>query len=70
MEEGASGGPWIADFGVGALGEQGVESNHIVGIASYRDKDTSRKYLGSSILDDNFVELFEEACGREGNCVQ
>ena len=62
---GASGGPWIADFGLQSITG---EANLLVGVASYRDKDKSRRYLGSSIFNDQFEDLVEEACKRPGNC--
>jgi len=63
MTEGISGGPWVADIGDPTIGA-------IIGISSYRDKDEDRKYLGSAILDTDFMDLFKEACKTSGNCIQ
>lgn len=62
---GISGGPWISDFGT--TNDHG-EDNNVVGIASYRDEDLERRYLGSSVLDDTFLVMYNEACKVEGNC--
>jgi V8-like Glu-specific endopeptidase len=64
MTEGTSGGPWVENFG-----SEGDDQNRVVGVTSYRDADSSRRYLGSSIMNSKFVELFSSACrDTEGNC--
>lgn len=45
MTEGASGGPWVENFGSEGVYE-GDEQNRLVGVTSFRDADSSRKYLG------------------------
>lgn len=38
MKEGASGGPWIMNFGQPSTSRDLEETNKLVGISSYRDK--------------------------------
>lgn len=64
--KGISGGPWISDFGGDRESAQSV--NNVVGISSYRDEDLDRRYLGSSVLDDTFLAMYNEACKTPGNC--
>ncbi len=72
MTGGSSGGPWLQNFGERAVGQPtGVdgEMNTIVGITSYGFVSTQPKVQGSSILNDEFVELYESACERDtDNC--
>eukprot|EP01125_Pyxidicula_operculata_P010419 TRINITY_DN3427_c0_g1_i6.p1 TRINITY_DN3427_c0_g1~~TRINITY_DN3427_c0_g1_i6.p1 ORF type:complete len:370 (-),score=41.00 TRINITY_DN3427_c0_g1_i6:44-1153(-) len=66
MGKGASGGPWISDFGVLSEGRRG---NWLVGLSSYRDKDPARMYLGSPHLSNEFKELFDMVCNEAlDNC--
>lgn len=68
---GASGGPWIQDFGINPVSNPPVALglNRLVGITSYGPVQTEPKYLGSSILDANFVSVLMSACNSNpGNC--
>lgn len=66
-EGGASGGPWVQDWGVSAAG-QPANSLQVVGITSYQPTNTSLNYLGSSILNNEWVQIFNLACARVGAC--
>jgi V8-like Glu-specific endopeptidase len=66
-EGGASGGPWVQDWGVSASG-QPANRLEIVGITSYQPNDTSLNYLGSSVLNNEWVQIFNQACARAGAC--
>lgn len=73
---GTSGGPWVQNFGVvpsgqvpiGASGYTG--SNQVVGVSSYgATAHNSFQYGGSSVLNANFVRIYNTACSRTtGNC--
>jgi V8-like Glu-specific endopeptidase len=68
---GHSGGAWIQDFGVNPSSNPAVALglNRLVGITSYGPIATEPKYLGSSILDANFVNVLTSACAaNSGNC--
>jgi V8-like Glu-specific endopeptidase len=71
MRGGASGGPWIQDFGVapagGATGLLG--NNYLVAVTSYGPIAEEPKYLGASNLDNNFISVLNSACSASpGNC--
>jgi len=67
QEGGASGGPWVQDWGVTA-GGQPANTLQIVGITSYQPRNRSLDYLGSSILNNEWVTIFNIACGQVGAC--
>jgi V8-like Glu-specific endopeptidase len=66
-EGGASGGPWVQDWGVTASG-QPANSLQVVGITSYQPVDTSLNYLGSSVLNNEWIQIYNLACARAGAC--
>lgn len=71
MRGGASGGPWIQDFGVNPVSNPTVTLgiNHLVAVTSYGPTATEPKYLGASILDANFTSVLTSACNATaGNC--
>jgi V8-like Glu-specific endopeptidase len=72
MRGGASGGPWIQDYGVQPVGAPPVAfgGNILVGVTSYGPIATSPEYLGASDLDSRFQSLLTSACGAasSGNC--
>lgn len=73
MGGGASGGPWVQDFGVAAAGQTVSSSgpDRVVGVTSYGPKEgnTPRQYLGSSILNSDYVSIRTTACNAAaGNC--
>jgi hypothetical protein len=67
---GASGGPWAQDFGVAAAGQPARElnGNILVGITSYGPISLTERYLGSSILNAEWVAIWNIACGQPGAC--
>lgn len=76
MTNGASGGPWVENFGTLANG-QSVSPGYwlaIVGLTSYGPVDTTLRYSGSSILDNQFTNssktgILDVACAHKvGNC--
>ena len=72
MGRGSSGGPWVMNFGMQAVGQSGGHQpwpNRIVGVTSYGFRAASLKVQGSSILDDEFLKILNVVCGRQsGNC--
>ena len=72
MRGGASGSPWIQDFGVQPVGAPPVVGggNLLIAVTSYGPIATEPAYLGASNLDSRFVDLFNSACGPadSGNC--
>lgn len=72
MNDGSSGGPWIMNFGDPAVGQGGFlqpERNQAIGVTSYGYPAGTRPVQGSSMLDDNFMQMRNAACvNREGNC--
>ncbi len=72
MRGGASGGPWIQDYGIQPAGAPPVAfgGNILVGVTSYGPISTTPEYLGASNLDSRFVSLLNAACGppSSGNC--
>ena len=72
LTRGASGGPWIQNFGEPATGQEAAANgavNQIVGISSFRVQDQAARLLGSSTPDDRYTELYGVACKqRPGNC--
>jgi V8-like Glu-specific endopeptidase len=72
MKGGASGGPWIQDFGISPVGAPAglLGNNYLVGVTSYQPTNTALMYLGASNLDYRFINLLTAACGSatSGNC--
>lgn len=80
MSHGASGGPWIQDFGVAPTWTPGVSdpsvplgTNMVVGVLSYVPCFAAvwcpSKWAGASIFDDRFIDLYNTACGTNpANC--
>lgn len=71
MRGGASGGPWIQDFGIQPTGAPAVPfgGNVVVGVTSYGPIATNIGYLGASQFDSVFVSLLSELCAHKaGNC--
>ena len=72
MRDGSSGGPWVQNFGKEAAGQTGNQNdgaNRVIGVTSYGRIGRKFKVQGSSILDDRFTELLNEACARrQDNC--
>jgi V8-like Glu-specific endopeptidase len=72
MRQGSSGGPWVQNFAGQCGGTNcGVNavSNAIIGVTSYGPVATAPKYQGSSVLDNNFLNILTTACGwQAGNC--
>jgi V8-like Glu-specific endopeptidase len=71
MRGGASGGPWIQDYGVQPAGAPPVAfgGNILVGVTSYGPISTTPEYLGASDLDSRFITLLNDACNSQsGNC--
>jgi len=72
MRGGASGGPWIQDFGIAPVGAPAGELalNYLVGVTSYGPTSTTPQYLGASNFDGDFINLLNSACGAatSGNC--
>jgi hypothetical protein len=66
-EGGASGGPWVQDWGNNAAG-QPANTLQIVGITSYGPTNPALNYLGSSILNAEWVQIWNIACGQPGAC--
>jgi V8-like Glu-specific endopeptidase len=71
MKGGASGGPWVQDFGIAPAGAPAglLGNNYLVGVTSYQPTNTSLMYLGASNLDQDFLNLLNSACNAAaGNC--
>ena len=72
MRGGSSGGPWVENFGVKASGQAGGLKpwpNRIIGVTSYGYVATGPKVQGSSILNQEFLNILNAACShRSGNC--
>jgi V8-like Glu-specific endopeptidase len=72
MRGGASGGPWIQDFGVTPSSSpfvSGLGANYQRGNTSYGPVSTTPKYLGASFWDSRWVSIKNTACAhRAGNC--
>jgi V8-like Glu-specific endopeptidase len=71
MRGGSSGGAWVENFGIHGVGDPtstGV-GNKIVGIVSYGPVAIGPRYQGSSILNAEWVNLYNTACRQAaGNC--
>jgi hypothetical protein len=72
MAEGSSGGPWIQNFGVDAVGEPaGLNPgrNRVVGVTSFGTPSNPDLQAGSSILDSRFIDILTAICNHKaGNC--
>jgi hypothetical protein len=72
MRGGASGGPWVQDFGIAPTSNPaitGLGANYLVAVTSYGPTATEPKYLGASNLDARFLDVLNHACGSNpGNC--
>lgn len=72
MNIGAGGGPWIQNFGNASVGQTGGTNparNRVIAVASYGYNDTTTLSNGASILNSDFVSLYNTACARlAGNC--
>ncbi|KTC81465.1 trypsin-like serine peptidase [Legionella brunensis] len=72
MQGGSSGGPWVQNFGLTAVGQVGANNpyrNAIVGITSYGYVNERIMLQGSSVLDTRFANLRNIVCNhRAGNC--
>lgn len=69
MEKGASGGPWIQDFGRAAPDQLITSSgpNRVLGVTSY--VILGQQFEGATILNDRWVSIFNSACAQQaGNC--
>lgn len=72
MRGGASGGPWIQEFGVTPASNPGIArlgANYQRANSSYGPIATEPKYLGASIWDARWIAIKDAACAhRAGNC--
>ena len=72
MRGGASGGPWIQDFGTAPTGAPANTSglNLQVGVTSYGPVSTAVYYLGSSRMDSTWLSIMNNVCSRApaGSC--
>jgi hypothetical protein len=72
MRGGASGGPWIQDFGIAPASNpaiSGLGGNYQRANTSYGPTATEPKYLGASIWDSRWISIKNTACAhRAGNC--
>jgi V8-like Glu-specific endopeptidase len=62
MRPGASGGPFIQNFGVAAVGGVSEGENKVVGVLSYVNRGPVQQYAGSSIFDERFRDIVLMAC--------
>lgn len=72
MRGGSSGGPWVQNFGLLAVGQTGglnAGTNRVVGVTSYGYVDINPKVQGASIFDSRFVSIMSTICARSPtNC--
>ncbi len=70
MRGGSSGGPWIMNFGVDGTGEapSSTPRNRVIGVTSYGYVSTDPKVQGSSVLNQEFINLLNGVCATPGNC--
>jgi V8-like Glu-specific endopeptidase len=69
---GVSGGPFIQNFGLAPSCTSGCTAssngrNQVIGIASYISTSTSPHYLGSSVPDNRWVNLYNAVCAFRAN---
>lgn len=70
---GASGGPWVQDFGSNPVSTGGktwyLGNNYLVSVTSYQPSDGLGGYLGGSDLNGSFLDLMSKICNANpGNC--
>ncbi len=69
---GSSGGPWIQNFGIASVGQEGglnFGMNQVVAVTSWGDSSLDPKIQGASNFDDTFTEILNKVCARQaGNC--
>jgi V8-like Glu-specific endopeptidase len=69
---GASGGPWIQDYGVNPSGAPAglLGNNYVEAVTSYGPTSTTPMYLGASAWDNRFKNMLTSACGiaPAGSC--
>jgi V8-like Glu-specific endopeptidase len=72
MRGGSSGGPWVQNFGIPAVGQTGGLNpgrNQVIGVTSFMAADLNPQRQGSSVLDSRFTEILNIICRRRaGNC--
>ena len=73
LEGGSSGGAWVQNFGVkgqgGYKGSKNKTANRVVGFNSYASDDGRDEISGASNLDQDFKQIFNQACNdAPGNC--
>ena len=72
MRGGSSGGPWVENFGTSAVGQTGglrFFPNRVVGVTSYGPVAVGPLYQGSSVLNQEFLDILTIACNQApGNC--
>jgi V8-like Glu-specific endopeptidase len=69
MQGGASGGPWIQDFGVAPSGAPSglLGNNYVSAVTSYGPTQPSNlMYLGASAFDTRFLAVLNTACKNAG----
>ena len=67
---GASGGPWIENFGASTTSTGGYRTpNAVVGVSSYIYGGSNQLILGASQFNADFTSILNSACNnRPGNC--
>ncbi|MBI2786893.1 MAG: hypothetical protein HYX60_11585 [Legionella longbeachae] len=69
---GVGGSPLIQNFGIASAGQNGGSNparNSVIAVNSYMYSDAKVMLNGSSILNSNFIEIFNELCShKSGNC--
>lgn len=71
MQGGASGGPWVQDFGTIAAGQvvTSTGANRVVGVSSYYATNTSFQRYGATVFHNDFPPTLNLICARRtGNC--
>lgn len=71
MFQGASGGPWVQDFGTIASGQTitSTGDNRVTGVSSYVFLDTAVQKYGATVLHGEFPPMLNVICARRpGNC--
>lgn len=72
LDNGSSGGPWIQNFGEPSAGQTAGTNgarNQVVGVSSFKLKDSAARLLGSSTPDERYTELYTAVCRlRAANC--
>lgn len=67
---GSSGSAWVQDWGLASVGQPARElgGNVMVGITSYGPVALTPRYQGSSILNNEWVAIWNLACGQPRAC--